>query len=74
MYLCSSKIKYKTVMEYFVEDLENLEANEPQVQYGASSKKTFRTVSDEELSECITLEEWETELTKMIHEHYQSNK
>lgn len=61
-------------MEYFVEDIENLEANEPQVQYGASSKKTFRTVSDEELSKCITLEEWETELTKMIHEHYQSNK
>lgn len=61
-------------MEYFVEDIENLEANEPQVQYGASSQKNFRTVSDEELAECITLEEWETELTKMIHEHYQSNK
>ena len=28
---------------------------------------------EDELAECITLEEWESELTKIIHEHYQSN-
>ena len=33
----------------------------------------FRTVDEDELAECITLEEWESELTTIIHEHYQSN-
>ena len=59
--------------EYSTEDIKRQEVEEPQVQYVASSQSAFRTVDEDELAECITLEEWESELTKIIHEHYQSN-
>lgn len=29
--------------------------------------------AEDELAECITLEEWELELTSIIHEYYQSD-
>jgi len=61
------------VKDYSTEDINKQEVNEPEVQYIASSHGTFRTVGEDELAECITLEEWESELTKIIHEHYQSN-
>ena len=59
--------------DYSTEDIKKQEVDEPQAQYGASPRSAFRTVDEDELVECITLEEWETELTKIIHEHYQSN-
>ena len=55
------------------EDIMKQAVNEPRTQYIASPYSTFRTVGEDELAECITLEEWESELTKIIHEHYQSN-
>ena len=59
--------------DYSTEDIRKQEVNEPQAQYKASPRSAFRTVDENELAECITLEEWESELTKIIHEHYQSN-
>ena len=59
--------------DYSAEDIKKQEVNEPQAQYVASPQGASRTVNEDELVECITLEEWETELTKIIHEHYQSN-
>ena len=59
--------------DYSAEDIKKQEVSEPQAQYVASPQGSSRTVNEDELVECITLEEWETELTKIIHEHYQSN-
>ena len=59
--------------DYSTKDSKKQEVNEPRAQYVASPKGAFRTVDENELAECITLEEWESELTKIIHEHYQSN-
>ena len=59
--------------DYSTEDIKKQEVNEPKAQYNASPCSDFRTVDEDELAECITLEEWESELTKIIHEHYQSN-
>ena len=59
--------------DYSTEDIKQQEVNEPRGQYVASSQGAFRTVDENELAECITLEEWESELTTIIHEHYQSN-
>ena len=59
--------------DYSTEDINKQEVNEPEVQYVSSPHGTFRTVGEDELAECITLEEWESELTTIIHEHYQSN-
>ena len=58
---------------YSTKDIKKQEVNEPRAQHVASPQDTFRTVDENELAECITLEEWESELTKIIHEHYQSN-
>ena len=59
--------------DYSAEDIKKQEVNEPQAQYVASPHVAFRTVDEDELAGCITLEEWESELTTIIHEHYQSN-
>lgn len=59
--------------DYSTEDIMKQEVNEPQTPYVASPPGSFRTIGEDELAECITLEEWESELTKIIHEHYQSN-
>ncbi len=59
--------------DYSTEDIMKQEVNEPQTSYIASPPGSFRTIGEDELAECITLEEWESELTKIIHEHYQSN-
>lgn len=59
--------------DYSTEDIKKQEVNEPRAQYVASPQGSFRTVGENELAECITLEEWESELTTIIHEHYQSN-
>jgi hypothetical protein len=59
--------------DYSAEDIKKQEVNEPQAQYVASPHGAFRTVDEDELAEYITLKEWESELTKIIHEHYQAN-
>jgi len=59
--------------DHSTEDIIKQEVDEPRTQYIASPHGTFRTVGEDELAECITLEEWESELTQIIHEYYQSN-
>jgi hypothetical protein len=59
--------------DYSPKDIKKQEVNEPRTQYIASPQGAFRSVDEDELAECITLEEWESELTTIIHEHYQSN-
>lgn len=36
----------------------------------AQKNEPLRTISDEELAKCITLDEFRDELTEMIHKHY----
>lgn len=36
----------------------------------AQKNEPLRTISDEELSKCLTLDEFRDELTEMIHKHY----
>jgi hypothetical protein len=59
--------------DYSAEDIKKQKVNESRAQYVASHQGSSCTVNEDELVECITLEEWETELTKIIHEHYQFN-
>ena len=56
--------------DYPIEDIENQEVNEPQVQYVAPVQKTLRTLTDEEIERSMTLEELDTHLTELIHQHY----
>ena len=64
------KIKYEMAKDYPIEDTENQEVNEPQVQYVAPVQKTLRTLTDEEIERSMTLEELDTHLTELIHQHY----
>ena len=64
------KIKYKMAKEYSSKDIENHEVNDPQVQYVASTQRTVRTISEEELERSMSLEELDNHLTELIHQHY----
>ena len=64
------KIKYEMAKDYPIEDTENQVVNEPQVQYVAPVQKTLRTLTDEEIERSMTLEELDTHLTELIHQHY----
>ena len=59
--------------DYSAEDIKKQEVNDPRVQYIAAPHVVFRYSTEDELAECITLEEWELELINIIHEYYQSN-
>ena len=56
--------------EYSSKDIENQEVNSHQVQYVASTQRTLRTISEEELERSMTLEELDSHLTELIHQHY----
>ena len=56
--------------EYSSKDIENQEVNSHQVQYVASTQRTLRTISEEELERSMTLEELDNHLTELIHQHY----
>lgn len=58
--------------EYPIEDAEIQKANEPQAQYVAPVQKSLRTLTDEELERSMTLEDFDTHLTELIHQHYHS--
>ena len=72
IFAAENKIE-KMAKDYFTKGIKKQEVNEPRAQYVASVQDAFRVVDEDELAECITLEEWESELTTIIHEHYQSN-
>ena len=56
--------------EYSVEAFEAQEVNEPGINYSTSSRKSLRTISDEELAQSMTLDELDNHLTELIHHHY----
>ena len=56
--------------EYSSKDIENHEVNDTQVQYVASTQRTVRTISEEELERSMSLEELDNHLTELIHQHY----
>ena len=56
--------------DYPIKDSEIQEVNEPQVAYNASAKKSLRTITDEELERSMTLDELDTHLTELIHDHF----
>ena len=56
--------------DHTLEDAEMQEVNEPQMQYTAPVQKTLRTLTDEEIERSMTLEELDTHLTELIHQHY----
>ncbi|MBO7587014.1 MAG: hypothetical protein J6T13_07540 [Bacteroidales bacterium] len=56
--------------DHTLEDAEMQEVNEPQMQYAAPVQKTLRTLTDEEIERSMTLEELDTHLTELIHQHY----
>lgn len=64
--------------EFHREESESLMASEPTTVYGSAMRMTMpagyssclRVASDEEIEQCITLEQLHEELTEMIHEHY----
>ncbi len=55
---------------YPIKDSEIQEVNEPQVPYGTSAQRSLRTITDEELERSMTLEELDTHLTELIHDHF----
>ncbi len=55
---------------YPIKDFEIQEVNEPQVSYGTSAQRSLRTITDEELERSMTLEELDTHLTELIHDHF----
>ena len=63
--------KYNAMERYYpIKDSEIQEVNEPQVAYNASAKKSLRTITDEELERSMTLDELDTHLTELIHDHF----
>ena len=58
------------IHEYPIEDFDNQEVNEPEIHYTTSSRKSLRTISDEELAQSMTLDELDNHLTELIHHHY----
>ena len=56
--------------DYLIKDSEMQEVNEPKVPYNASAQKSLRTITDEELERSMTIEELDTHLTELIHDHF----
>ena len=52
------------------EESGNHIASEPAAEYGTTTKKHLRVVTDEELARCITLEESERLITEKIYRFY----
>ena len=45
-------------------------ASEPVPEYGTVTKQTYRIISDEEIAQCIPLEESRRRLTEKIYKFY----
>ena len=70
VYLC--KIINLPYMEYKhpQEESETPKVNEPTAEYGVAAKTTYRVISDEEMAQCIPLEESRRRITEMIYKFY----
>ena len=56
--------------DYFTEEPKPTMAREPVAEYGTVAKQTYRIISDEEIAQCIPLEESRRRLTELIYNHY----
>ena len=56
--------------DYPTEEPENPMVNEPVAEYGVAAKTTYRVISDEEIEQCIPLEESRRRLTEKIYKFY----
>ena len=56
--------------DYPTEEPKPTMASEPVPEYGTVTKQTYRVISDEEIAQCIPLEESRRRLTELIYNHY----
>ena len=56
--------------DYFTEEPKPTMAREPVAEYGTVAKQTYRIISDEEIAQCIPLEESRRRLTEKIYKFY----
>lgn len=56
--------------DYPTEDPKPTMASEPVPEYGTVTKQTYRIISDEEIAQCIPLEESRRRLTEKIYKFY----
>ena len=70
--MCIFANNKSTVMEhkYSQEESETPKVSEPVPEYGTVAKQTYRIISDEEIAQCIPLEESRRRLTEKIYNFY----
>ena len=70
--MCIFAKKKSSIMEhkYSQEEPETPKVNEPVPEYGTVAKQTYRIISDEEIAQCIPLEESRRRLTEKIYNFY----
>ena len=56
--------------DYSTEETKASMASEPVTEYGVASKTTYRVISDEEIAQCMPLEEARRRLTEKIYKFY----
>ena len=56
--------------DYPIEEPETPMVNEPTTEYGVAAETAYRIISDEEMAQCIPLEESRRRLTEMIYKFY----
>ena len=56
--------------DYPKEEPKPTMAGEPVPEYGTVTKQTYRIISDEEIAQCIPLEESRRRLTEKIYKFY----
>ena len=56
--------------DYSTEESKPTIASEPVAEYGIAAKTTYRVISDEEIAQCMPLEESRRRLTEKIYKFY----
>ena len=56
--------------DYSTEEPKPRMASEPVAEYGVAAKTTYRVISDEEIAQCMPLEESRRRLTEKIYKFY----
>ena len=56
--------------DYPIEEPETPMVNESAAEYGVAAKTTYRVISDEEMAQCIPLEESRCRITEKIYKFY----
>lgn len=56
--------------DYPIEEPETPMVNEPTTEYGVAAETAYRIISDEEMAQCISLEESRRRLSEKIYKFY----